>query len=100
MTVPDLDYALKVNDRLIGTYAWLRDDKLRATFRERAHFPVQAALEKGRALLHDGLNRKIGDAVTLSATVDSVAVKGVYVTLDGVVIRAEAMGQAAVAVRP
>jgi hypothetical protein len=100
LTVPDLDYALKVNDRLIGTYAWLRDDKLRNAFRDRAHFPVQDALAKGRALLHEGLNRRIGDAVTLSATVDSVAVKGLYVTLDGVVVRAEAMGRAAVAVKP
>lgn len=100
LTVPDLDYALKVNDRIIGTYAWLRDDNLRTTFRQRAHFPVQAVLAKGRALLHEGLNRRIGDAVTLSATVDSVAVKGLYVTRDGVVVRAEAMGSAAVAVKP
>lgn len=99
LTVPDLDYALSVNDRLVGTYAWLRDDKLRALFRERAHFPVQEALEKGRALLLAGLNRRIGDAVTLSATVDRVAVKGLFVTRDAVVVRGEATGQAAVAVK-
>jgi hypothetical protein len=100
LTVPDLDYALQVNDRMIRSYAWLRDDNLRATFRERAHFPVQSALIKGRALLLEGLNRKIGDAVTLSATVDNVAVKGLYVTVDGLVVRAEASGQAAVTVKP
>jgi hypothetical protein len=32
--------------------------------------------------------------------VDSVAVRGLYVTLDGVVIRAEATGRARVAVVP
>jgi hypothetical protein len=100
LTFPDLDYALSVNDRLISSYAWLRDDKLRNTFRDRAHFPIQGALIKGRALLLEGLNRKIGEAVTLSATVDSIAVKGVFVTVDGIVVRAEAGGKAAVAVHP
>jgi len=100
LTVPDLDYALKVNDRLVSSYAWLRSARLRDTFRERAHFPVDAALAAGRSLLTQGLNRRIGDAVQLSATVDSVAVRGLYVTLDGVVVRAEARGHAAVTVTP
>ena len=100
LMVPDLDYALKVNDRLIKTFAWLRDDKLREAFRERAHFPVDEALATGRALLLQGLNRRIGDAVVLSATVDSLSVKGVYVTRDALVVRAEAIGHAAVAVHP
>ena len=100
LTVSDLDYALHVNDRLIGTYAWLRDEKLRAAFRERAHFPADEALAKGRALLLEGLNRRIGEAISLSATVDSIAVKNVYVTRDALVIRAEATGHAAVAVKP
>jgi hypothetical protein len=100
LTVPDLDYALSVNDRLISSYAWLRDDKLRAAFRERAHFPVASALAAGRTLLLEGLNRRIGDAVTLSAAVDSVAVRGLYVTLDGLVVRAEANGHASVRVKP
>lgn len=100
LIVPDLDYALAVNDKLIHTYAWLRSEQLRESFREKAHFPVASALERGRALLLEGLNRKIGDAVTLSATVDSVAVRGLYVTLDGLVVRAEASGNARVAVAP
>lgn len=100
LVVRDLDYALDVNDKLIHTYAWLRSDQLRQAFREKAHFPVGSALERGRALLLEGLNRKIGDAVTLSATVDSVAVRSLYVTLDGLVVRAEANGQARVAVSP
>jgi hypothetical protein len=100
LTVPDLDYALSVNDRLVRTFAWLRDDALRATFRERAHFPVHDAVQRGRTLLLAGLNRRIGDAMTLSATVDRVAVQGLYVTVDGLVVRAEASGQAAAAVKP
>ena len=60
---------------------------------------AKPALAKGKALLLSGLNRKLGDAVTLSATVDSVAVKGLFVTRDGVLLRAEAIGQARVAVK-
>jgi hypothetical protein len=60
---------------------------------------VQPALRKGRELLMSGLNRKLGDAVTLEADVDSVAVKGLYVTRDGLVVRAAALGRARVSVK-
>jgi hypothetical protein len=92
--VPDLDFDLDTDSKLVSGYAWLRSDELRATIRERARVPVQPALDKGRELLLNGLNRKLGDAVTMSATVDSVAVKGLYVTRDALVVRAEATGQA------
>jgi hypothetical protein len=92
--VPDLDFDLDTDSKLVQGYAWLRDDELRATIRERAHVPVQPALAKGRELLLSGLNRRLGDAVTMSATVDSVAVKGLFVTRDALVVRAEATGQA------
>jgi hypothetical protein len=97
--VPDLDFDLDTDSRLVSAYAWLRSDELRATIRDKARVPVQPALDKGRELLLSGLNRKLGDAVTLSATVDSVAVKGLYVTRDALVVRAEATGQARVAVK-
>ena len=97
--VPDLDFDLDTDSKLVSGYAWLRSDELRATIRERARVPVQPALDKGRELLLSGLNRKLGDAVTMSATVDSVSVKGLYVTRDALVIRAEATGQAGFTVK-
>jgi hypothetical protein len=97
--VPDLDFDLDTDSKLVQGFAWLRSDELRATIRERARVPVQPALDKGRALLLSGLNRKLGDAVTMSATVDSVSVKGLYVTRDALVVRAEATGQAGFAVK-
>jgi hypothetical protein len=99
VSVPDLDFDIDTDSKIVSGYAWLRTDELRVTIREKAHVPVKPALDKGRALLLDGLNRKLGDAVTLSATVDSVAVKGLYVTRDGLVVRGEATGQARVAVK-
>ena len=92
--VPDLDFDLDTDSKLVSGYTWLRSDELRETIRERARVPVEPALAKGRELLLSGLNRKLGDAVTMSATVDSVAVKGLYVTRDALVVRAEATGQA------
>ena len=96
--VPDLDYDLQTDDKLINTYAWLKADDLRAMFRQRARFSVAEAVDKGKEMLLMGLNRTIGDALKLGATVDSVAVKGLFVTRGGLIVRGEATGQAHVAV--
>jgi hypothetical protein len=50
-------------------------------------------------LLLEGLNRKIGDAVTLTGTVDSLSVRSVFVTRDGIIVRGEATGRAGMSVK-
>ena len=97
--VPDLHFDLSTNSDLINAYAWLRSDALLAVFREKAQIPVAPVLEKGKGLLAAGLNRTIGDVMTLSATVDSVSVRGLFVTRSGLVVRAGATGNARVSVR-
>lgn len=99
LRVPDLDYDLSTDSDLISAYSWLRSDALRELFREKARLPADLLITKGRSLLSDGLNRKLGDAVTLSAHVDSVDVAGIYVTASGIVIRAVATGNAGMDVR-
>lgn len=99
LTVPNLDYDLTTDSNLITAYAWLQSDALRSLFREKARFPVQPLLDRGKSLLTDGLNRELGDAVTLSARVDSVDVGGIYVTERGIVVRAVATGDAGMQVR-
>ncbi len=99
ITVPDLNYALQTNDALIRTFAWLRSDDLRALFLDKARVPVGPVLDKGRELLLAGLNRKIGDVMTLTGTVDSVSVGGIYVTRAGLLVRAGASGMARVSVK-
>ena len=94
LSVPNLDYDLTSDSQLIAAYAWLKSDALRELFREKARIPVQPLLDKGRALLDEGLNRNLGDAVTLSANIDSVDVAGIFVTAPGVVVRAVATGRA------
>jgi len=99
LRVPDLDYDLTTDSDLISAYSWLRSDALRESFREKARLPADLLISKGRSLLTDGLNRKLGDAVTLSASVDSVDVAGIYVTAPGIVVRAVAIGHAGMDVR-
>lgn len=98
VTMPDMDFDLTTNNQLVNAYAWLRSDVLRTTLRQHAQWSAAPAIDRGRALLRQGLNRRIGRALTLSATIDSVAVKGLYVTRDGLVVRGEATGHAGVAV--
>lgn len=95
----DLDYDLATSNPLLSTYSWLRSDAMRSTFRDHAHIGVDSALIRGRELLTSGLNRRMGDA-TLRAEVDSVAMRGLFVTRAGIVVRGEATGTASVSMRP
>ena len=97
--VPDLDFDLRTDSPLLQTYSWLKSESMRAALRVRARVPVEPALAQGRALLLHGLNRKIGTEVRLSASVDSVAVRAMFVTRDGLILRADAFGAAAMTVR-
>jgi hypothetical protein len=99
IVVPDLEYDLETDNGIVDAVAWIRSDALRTLFRERAQLPVAPVLERGRTLLRKGLNRKVGNALTLAATVDSVAVDGIYVTAPGLVVRASATGDAQLSVR-
>ena len=95
----DLDYDLATSNPLLSTYSWLRSDAMRSTFRDHAHIAVDSVLIRGRELLTSGLNRQMGDA-TLRARVNSVAVRGLFVTRAGIVVRGEATGTASVDVGP
>ena len=67
--------------------------------RDKARVPVGSVMERGKSLLENGLNRTIGDVMTLSATVDSVAVLSIAVAPGGLMVRAGASGNARVSVR-
>ena len=97
--MPDLDFDLETNSGLLRTYSWLKSVTLRSELRRKAQVPIAPAIAQGKALLLDGLNRRVGDSVTLSATVDSVAVQGLFVTREGLTVRAAARGRAGVAIR-
>lgn len=96
--VPDLDYDLDTDNRMINTVAWVKSDDLRTMLRDKARIPVGPVLDRGKDLLTAGLNRKIGTSLAMTATVDSVAVQDLYVRRPGIIVRAAAMGKAKVAV--
>jgi len=97
--VPDLDYDLETTNDLINAFASLRQDAFRALMRDKARVPVVSVMERGKSLLESGLNRTIGDVMTLSATVDSVAVISIGVAPTGLMVRAGASGSARVSVK-
>jgi hypothetical protein len=97
--VPDLDFDLETDSPLLQTYSWLKSESVRAALRVRARVPIEPALARGRKMLVDGLNRNIGNAVAISATVSSVDVRAIFVTRDGLIVRADAIGRAAMVVR-
>ena len=94
--VPDLDYDIETTNDLINAFASLRQDAFRALMRDKARVPVGSVMERGKSLLENGLNRTIGDVMTLSATVDSVAVLSIAVAPGGLMVRAGASGNARV----
>ena len=99
LVVPDLDFDLRTDNPLLQTYSWLKSANVRKELRKRVRIPTAPALATGREFLTKGLNRKLGDDATLSGTVDSVAVRGVFVTRDGIIVRAEAFGGAGLSVK-
>jgi hypothetical protein len=98
LVVPDLDFDLDTDSKLLAAYAWLKSDELRSMLRQKAHLPVAPALDRGRDLLLQGLNRQISSAVALHGSVDSVAVRALYATRAGVILRGEATGTAGVTI--
>jgi hypothetical protein len=96
--IPDLDYDLQTDDNLVAAVAWVKSDDLRVMLRDKARIPVAPVLERGRQVLTAGLNRTIGTAIRMMATVDSVAVQELYVRRPGIIVRAAARGKARVSV--
>ena len=96
--IPDLDYDLDTDNTIVDAVAWVKSDDLRAMLRDKARIPVAPVLDRGRQLLTTGLNRTIGGALVLSAKVDSVEVRDLYVRRPGIIVRAAARGKAKVAV--
>jgi hypothetical protein len=96
--IPDLDYDLDTDDEVVDAVAWVKSDDLRALLREKVRIPVGPVLDRGKEILTAGLNRTIGTSLTLTAKVDSVAVRELYVRRPGIIVRAQARGKAKVAV--
>jgi len=100
VTIPDLDYDLTTDNDLVNAFAWLKSDELREMFRQKARLPIEPIRDQGKELVLKGHNRSIKDQVTLTGTVDSVAVLALFVRQRGLLVRASADGDARVGVKP
>ena len=92
LTVPDLDIDVASEHVLLRAAEWLKRDELRDELRARARWPVGGAVERGRALLAKGLNRRLAPGVHLSAIVGDAVPLGVRATPRTILIRARAAG--------
>lgn len=93
-SVPDLAFSVSTASLLVSGASWIADAGLEALLRERARWPVDAAVEWAAGRLHEGLNRTLADGVRLEGTVHDVRVIGVRATPDGIIVGAAATADA------
>ncbi|MDF1505831.1 DUF4403 family protein, partial [Roseisolibacter sp. H3M3-2] len=99
LRVPDLDFVVDVDHPLVRGLDWLRHDELRDLLRARARWPAAALVDSARVRLERALNRDLTQGVSLAAEVPTARVLAVYAAREGVVLRAEAQGEASLRVR-
>jgi hypothetical protein len=98
LRVPDLDFDVASDNVVVRGLDWLKHDELRDTLRARARWPAAALVEQARAKLEQALNRDLTRGVRLVATVPAARVLDVRARREGIVLRAEAAGTAALRV--
>ncbi len=98
LQVPDLDFDVASDNVLVRGFDWLKHEELRDTLRLRARWPAAGLLEQARGKLEQALNRDLGKGVRLAATVPDARVLDVHALPEGIVLRAEARGEASLRV--
>jgi hypothetical protein len=98
LRVPDLEYDVASDNVVVRGLDWLKHDELRDTLRARARWLAAELVEKARAKLEQALNRDLTKGVRLVAEVPAARVLDVRARPEGIVLRAEAAGSAALRV--
>lgn len=93
-SLPDLTFSVSTTSVLVSGASWVTDAGLEALLRERARWPVDAAVDWAAERLHDGLNRSLASGVRLEGTVHEVRVIGVRATPEGLIVGAAATADA------
>ncbi|MGZ8412309.1 MAG: DUF4403 family protein, partial [Gemmatirosa sp.] len=83
---------------LVRGFDWLKHEALRDTLRDRARWPAAGLIDQARLKLEQALNRDLTKGVRLAATVPDARVLDVRARRDGIVLRAEARGDASLRV--
>lgn len=99
VTVPDLDFDIASSSLLVRGLDWLRHDDFVSWMRDQARWPVDDAVDRGRELLLEGLNRDLSDAVRLTGQVESVVPLAVLPDPRALRVQAHARASAHLTVR-
>lgn len=94
LTVPDLDFDVGSTDLLAGGLTRWQERALRDRLRAKAVIPDSTALARFERLAEHGMNRDLAAGVRLEVTLDDSRGIAVSATLEQLVVRALAEGQA------
>lgn len=89
-SVPDLAFSVSTSDLLVTGASWVFDTDVESFLRERAVWPVDAAVSWAAEWMERGLNRTLADGVRLEGTVHEVRVVGVRATPEVLIVGAAA----------
>jgi hypothetical protein len=92
--VPDLEFDVGSADMLVRGLAWMKRGEVQQFLRSRARFPVGDLVERARARLERGMNRRLGQNAALESKVTAGEVLAVRATPEAILIRARAEGSA------
>jgi hypothetical protein len=98
VSVPDLGLTVSTSNLLLNGASWILDAGLEAILRERARWPVDFVVAWAEQALGEGLNTTLADGLRLEGGVDEFRVTEVAATRRGLIVRARATGEAALAV--
>lgn len=98
ITIPDLAFDIRTRDVALKAASWLLGNQLLNVLRHEARWPTPADVARMRAQLQQGLNRPLSPGLSVRGTVDSLRVDGVQATRAALVLRASAIGTAALRV--
>ena len=93
LTMPDLRYDVATRNLLVGTLAWLAEEKIETFLRTRVRINLAGVLDDGRRLLQKELNRKLASGVRLSTQVDRLEILDLQGAPTALIVRAMALGQ-------
>jgi hypothetical protein len=91
------DYVLRTDDAMVARPNVLAEEAVEAAIQERLSFPLGARLDEARLRVNDALAEGRADAGrTVAGRIDTLAVRGLALTDEALVIEAVASGELAV----
>lgn len=97
--VPDLEFDLETRNLLVGGLAWIAQDALLEALRDGARIPLEDLLDPLREQFERGLNRDLGDEVSVEGEAGAIRLHRVVALRDYLLVQAEGEARARLQVR-